>query len=182
MGRTRRGLSVPVLRCEQMSTIPLPYGLRRLWWALAFATLIASTTSAAEQTVILDDPYTRSADGITAYLGVIPASVVRGHAPTHPESTMHGGEPRAAYERHVLVALFDTASSNRIRTADVTATVEGRGHIGRVTKKLEPMEIAGAMTFGQFFSMPESNVYTIKVDIVVAGRPEPVSIAFKYRT
>ncbi len=156
--------------------------VKRLCWALAFVATFASASRAAEHAVILDDPYTRSADGIVAYLGVIPASVARGHASGHPESSMHGGAPRASYEKHVLVALFDAATSNRLTDADVTATVEGLGHIGRTTKKLERMEVAGAASFGQFFSMPPSDIYTMRFDIIVAGRAKPASITFKYKT
>ena len=30
-------------------------------------------------------------DDLTIYLGVVPAAVTRGHAPQHPERSMHGG-------------------------------------------------------------------------------------------
>lgn len=152
--------------------------------ALLFVSVAATVAavSRAEPAVVLDDPYTRSADGITAYLGVVPASLVRGHPSTHPEGAMHGGTRGASYERHILVALFDSKSFKRITEAEVTATVEGLGHIGRVTKKLERMNIADAPTFGEFFSMPGSDIYSIRLEIVAAGYPKPVTIRFSYKT
>ena len=41
---------------------------------------------------------TANAGGLTAYLGVVPAEIVKGHPPDHPEGTMHGGPPRGAHE------------------------------------------------------------------------------------
>ena len=61
--------------------------------------------------------------GIAIYYATIPAEIIRGHAKEHPEATMHGGIPRSRHAYHVMVALFDAQSLQRITDADVTALV-----------------------------------------------------------
>jgi hypothetical protein len=70
---------------------------------------------------------TANADGLRAYLGVVPAEIVKGHPSKHPEAVMHGGAPEGAHEYHIVVAIFDTATGDRISNATVTAKVSGLG-------------------------------------------------------
>jgi len=56
--------------------------------ALLMAGLTGVVTSvAAEQ------GYRQVVDGMAVYFGIVPAELVRGHPPHHPEGTMHGGAP-----------------------------------------------------------------------------------------
>ena len=127
-----------------------------------------------------DDSY-GTADGIAAYLGVLPAQVVRGHAQAHPEGSMHGGAPGGRHSDHLVVALFDAASGDRIEDAEVTATVAGLGHVGSVRLRLEPMTIAGTVTYGEFVTFAGNDRYTISLEITLPGRDQPVRIDFVYR-
>jgi hypothetical protein len=107
--------------------------------------------------------YRQVVDGVVVYFGIMPAQVVRGHhPPRHPEGEMHDGAP--AGENHVMVALFDQASGRRITEAEVSATVSGRG-MKRLSKRLEPMTVAGALTYGNYFAMPGAGPYRIDVEI-----------------
>lgn len=73
--------------------------------ALVTGLVLAVPASAA------DAPYRRVVDGVAVYFGILPAELVRGHPPQHPEGTMHGGAP--AGENHVTVALFEDQSGWR---------------------------------------------------------------------
>ncbi|MCZ8547952.1 hypothetical protein OOJ09_27560 [Mesorhizobium qingshengii] len=120
------------------------------------------------------------AQGLGVYLGVLPAAIVRGHLESHPEATMHGGAPRGAHEYHMIVAVFEAATGARIENAKVTATVSGLGHVGQNSLELEPMAIAGTVTYGGFVALPGSDRYDIQVDISVPGRPAPARVKFTY--
>ena len=63
----------------------------------------------------------RSADGLTAYLDVMPAAIVKGH------QTMHGGTSNGPHEYHIVAAISDTGSATRVSDAAVTAKVSGLG-------------------------------------------------------
>lgn len=146
---------------------------------LALSLVLAAGATAAE---LDDDPNVEIADGIAVYLGVMPAAIVRGHAESHPEATMHGGPPRTSYMRHVVVALFDAKTFERITEAEVTATVEGLGHVASTTKKLERMDIANAPTFGEYFPFQGRDRFTIRIEVKIAKRLKTVVVEFTYET
>jgi hypothetical protein len=124
-----------------------------------------------------DDGY-RAAGGLAVYFGVVPASVVRGHPPGHTEGTMHGGAEQGSHQKHLVVAVFDAATGARIENAQVVASIEGLGHVGRQRVELEPMAIAGTITYGGFVNFPGNDQYRIQVDITVPGRSGPVTVEF----
>ena len=65
------------------------FGLSRRT-AIVAAIVAGSAVAVSGAAVQAADDYTRSADGLTAYLGVMPAEIVKGHPPGHPEQAMHG--------------------------------------------------------------------------------------------
>jgi hypothetical protein len=134
-------------------------------WLAAFAPL-AMPADAGPRQVVGD---------VVIYLGVLPADMVRGHPPEHPEGVMHGGAP--AGESHVMVALFERASGRRITDAAVEAAVSGKG-MERSRKSLEPMTVAGALTYGNYFTLLGPGPYRIEIEIRVAGLVKPVRATF----
>jgi len=93
----------------------------------------------------------KTINGLDIYLGVLPAEMVLGHPLEHPESQMHGGVPPGT-RFHILVALFNNKTGKRISNASVTATVMGTAAVN-ISKTLEPMAIAGAPSYGNYFKM-----------------------------
>lgn len=121
----------------------------------------------------------KTGGGLTVYLGVVPAEIVKGPSPHSTERPMHGRIPHRPNEYHVVAAVFDTATSARVADAAVTAQVSGLGLSGS-SKKLEPMLIAGTTTYGNFFGLPGRDRYTVKLTIERSGGARPVSLTFKF--
>jgi len=119
------------------------------------------------------------ADGLAVYLGVLPAAMLQGHE-THPEERMHGGVPRGPHAYHVVAAVFDAPTGERIADARVAARVTPSG-LPAEARMLEPMEIAGTLTYGNYFTMGGSDPYRIELSITRAGAVEPVEVEFAYR-
>ena len=115
----------------------------------------------------------KSAGGLTVYLGVMPAEIVKGHP------AMHGGTPRGAHQYHVIVAIFEASSGARISDAAFVAKASGLGLSGPVTT-LEPMRIADTTTYGTFVNLPGTDLYTIELTVRRSGSLEPVVVEFKY--
>lgn len=118
--------------------------------------------------------------GIGVYYAVLPAEMIRNYPRGSPEVRMHGGPPNGEHVHHVMVALFDDATMERIADATVTARVAEIGMTGRA-KSLEPMAIAGAMTYGNYFRLANAATYRVTVDIRRPGSDGVATTAFEYR-
>ena len=92
--------------------------IQHLLWLVLSAVVLGFTANgmAAE-----DSSYRKIVDGVAVYIGMVPAELVRGHPPAHPESTMHGGVQVG--ENHLTVAVFDDKSGRRITDAQVTVHI-----------------------------------------------------------
>lgn len=139
----------------------------------------------------------QTAAGVSAYIGVVPAEIVKGHPLGHSERTMHDGPPARSSEYHLIVAIFDATSGARITDAKVSVTVFGPGNTmlyGQQHMKpwgsrpsapslprasLEPMSISGTITYGGFFQLT-SALYTIQVAVLRPGKQRPAILNFTY--
>jgi len=118
---------------------------------------------------------------VSIYLGVFPAEMILGQPRPRAEAEMHGGVPAGEHRYHVTVALFDNATGKRITGAQVKANVSEVGLSG-VQKKLEPMLIAGSVSYGNYFNMPTtSNPYRIQVRIELPGVVDVIEAQFDYQ-
>ena len=128
--------------------------------------------------VAAETDQSKTAGGVTVYLGVVPAEIVKGLHASGAERPMHGGIPKGPHEYHFVAAVFDAAGGARVSDAVVTAEVAGLGLSGS-KKKLEPMQIAGTTTYGGFFDLPGFDLYTVRLT-VVRGGASPAVLQFKY--
>ena len=133
----------------------------------------------ASVAMVVAADYYKTAGNLAVYLGVLPAEMVRGHSPEHPEGKMHGGVPSAKRQHHVVIAVFDTKDGSRVSNAEVTARV-GEIGLASVQKKLERMTIDKTISYGSYFSMGGPGPYRIEVEILRPGSSNPVKTSFEY--
>jgi hypothetical protein len=128
----------------------------------------AATASQEVSTTHMEIHYSvTSVDALRAY----PAGSV--------EQTMHGGIPRSSSQRHVMIAVLDRTTKQPITDAVVTARVGELAQAGE-EKKLEPMVIAGAPTYGNYFTMKGRGPFRIAVTITRPKNAEKVHANFDY--
>jgi hypothetical protein len=127
--------------------------------------------------VAAQDANYKTAGGMAAYLGVVPAELVKGPGPHSAERPMHGRIPKGQHEYHIVVAIFDARTGARISDATVSAKISGLGLSGD-RKVLEPMKIADTVTYGGFFNLTR-NIYTIRLTVQRPGA-QPISLDFRY--
>ncbi len=132
---------------------------------------VALSVSAAER------GYRQVVDGVAVYFGIVPAQLVRGHPPEHPEREMHGGAP--AGENHIMVALFEEKTGKRLDGVAVTATITGPDRF-KAEKRLEPMVIAGAASYGNYFYMPGPGPYRVALRIRPSGASRELRASFSW--
>jgi len=162
-GATNRKLSARRLAAVTAST----------WLLLASATLSAQAVQPLR------------AGGIEIFYGVIPAAIILGHPDDHNERKMHGGTPAWGEQYHLIVTLFDSASKERIRDAQIMATVfnvrsPGKRLAGPL-RRLEPMQVAGAASYGNYFNLPGPAPYRIELEIRRRGAVKTVKVPLEYR-
>lgn len=151
-------------------------------WPIKTFTSVASTVGMCLMlwmgvAVAAEDANYKTAGGMTAYLGVVPAEMVKGPGPHSAEKPMHGRIPKGQHEFHIVVAIFDSGTDVRISDATVIAKVSGLGLSG-AQKTLEPMKIADTITYGAFFNLTR-DVYTIRLTVQRPGA-QAVVLDFKY--
>ncbi len=140
-----------------------------LLWALA----------ASFGSVAADNANYKTSGGLTVYLGVLPAAMIQGHDKDHPEGGMHRGIPSGEHAYHVMAAVFNAETGERIEDARVEAGVAALG-LTPVTQTLERMAIAGTITYGNYFTMRVGGWYRITFSITTPGVHEPVVLEFQY--
>lgn len=112
----------------------------------------------------------QTVNGLTVYLGVVPAAVTRAHAQGHVERTMHGGVAKPGlHDVHLLVAVFNQAGGERLKNVTVTARLHGTGN-NRWIVPLSPMTINGALTYGGYTSLGREEDIMISIDVRRPGR------------
>ena len=119
-------------------------------------------------------------EGMDVYYAVLPAELIRKYPKKSPEFTMHGGPPAGKHQHHVMVALFEGQGLERITDAKVRATVTEVGLAGKI-RELEPMVIADALTYGNYFHFSNLTTYRVMVEIRRAGSAKAIKASFNYK-
>lgn len=143
------------------------------------AGLLALALAAPARGDTAEDPGMRQVGGMTVYLGVMPAAMARHHGGGPNEAKMHGGGRGVPGEHHVTVALYDSLTGERISAARVTARIVGAP--ADAARALEPMAIAGTITYGNYLLMPRPGTYEIRVEILRPGEAKPVTTTFLHQ-
>lgn len=112
--------------------------------------------------------------GIAIDFGCTPAAVIAHEYPVgSAERQMHGGVPKADHYHHVMIALFDRNTGMRITDAKVFARVAipTEPSVPEQDAPLEAMTIAGALTYGHYFEMPDRGRYQVTLAITIPKQP-----------
>jgi hypothetical protein len=124
---------------------------------------------------------TQQVAGMRFHFGIVPAQIVQKHQPGHAEREMHKGAPSGRSQYHVMVAIFDAKSGVRITDAAVKARVEGIGPVSGQEKPLEPMLVADAMTYGNFFDMAGTESFRVVLEVRRPGEPGAAVVRFEHK-
>ncbi|HET7680945.1 MAG TPA: hypothetical protein VFK79_12550 [Xanthobacteraceae bacterium] len=148
-------------------------------FAIALLAIPVSILSSTREAPATDDGLYKTANGLSVYLGMVPAEIVKGPLSRAGEQPMHGRIPKGAHQYHLVAAVFDAASGARISDVSVTAQVSGLTLSGP-TKRLDPMQIADTITYGTFVNLPGPDLYTVRVTVERPGGHRPVAMDFTY--
>lgn len=128
--------------------------------------------------VIAASSQSKVVDGMTVYVGIVPAQIIRGQPADHASGAMHGGASKGE-QYHMLVVLLDAKTGQRIVDAEVEASVAGFGKTGP-TVTLGLMKIAESVTYGRYFDLPGSGPFRIDLQIRRPNAARVVEAQFEY--
>lgn len=105
----------------------------------------------------------------TAYLGVVPASLLKKKLHLiDGDRKLHGSvDVQGSSSQHVMVALFENGTNKRVKDATIIAKVSRKRLLGKqtVVRPMEKMLTSGKVTYGNFFRMQKGVVY--RIDLMV---------------
>lgn len=117
--------------------------------------------------------------GLLFHYGLVPSEMVLSHPQAHEERRMHPGDARKG-RSHLVLAIFDAASGERIANAEVKVHVTLVGGPS-TTKALEPMDIARLPSFGAFVPIGAPGIYKIRFEVKRPGVPGTQNAEFEHR-
>lgn len=119
---------------------------------------------------------TQTVNGLDIYLGVVSAKVLRqdpDRYPDHEQAKLPSGKDMY----HVMLALFDKTSGARITDAVVEARVAPLA-FGGPTRPLNPILVAGVLTYCNYFRISPSDTTVIQAEIRRPGVARVVRARF----
>lgn len=137
-----------------------------------FCSLVLFTTAAAAAHL----GQTKTVDSVAIYLGMVPAAEMRQHPDRYPAHELHK-IPSGKHVHHIMLVLFDDPGGGRITNADITARVAPLALAG-TTKPLDPMMVAGALTYCNYFRVSPSDTTVIWADIQRPGAARAIRTRF----
>ena len=145
---------------------------------IALFSILFACTLAVFGAAISGDHAGRSitVDGMSVHLGLMPAEALRQHPewyPEHEQSEIPSGKDFY----HVMLALFDTATGERITNAVVEARVSPLGLSGP-KRSLEPKRVNGATTYCNYFRLSPLDTYVIQAVIRRPGVSRASEVRF----
>jgi hypothetical protein len=150
------------------------------FYCLALTVTVLWGLGGFQSAMAADSPYHRQVDGLSVYLGVLPAALVeRRHPAAHPEGAMHGGPPRGQHAYHVMVSVFDDETGERVEDLEVEARVTPLGRAA-IARRLEPMSMADTITYGNYFNLATSGPHRIRVSLSRHGVADRSTVEFTY--
>jgi hypothetical protein len=150
---------------------------RTYFWRMiaAFVAMLLVQSSISSPALSEEPSQSVTSHGLTVYFGLMPAAIAEGIV---GDST-HGVQPAAAHNHHLIVAIFNSVTGERVTDATVMAKVSQPG-FEFPEKPLEPMKIADTITYGNFFDLSRPGVYRIRLDVARPGSARPIMIDFVY--
>ncbi|HEY5789823.1 MAG TPA: hypothetical protein VIX81_04310 [Gammaproteobacteria bacterium] len=110
------------------------------------------------------------------FLGVIPAARIA----EYPDLVPHGHPTKSGKNLyHVELAVYDKSTGQRVEDASVMVTSVAFGLSAR-RKAMQRMEMAGAITYCNYFRMLPGDHYTFNVDIRRAAWDAPLQLELAY--
>ncbi len=105
----------------------------------------------------------KTVDGLTVHLGVVPTKVLRRHPERFPN---HDGAkvPAGRHMHHLVLAVYDKLTGDRVNDAEIDLRVSPLGLVGSA-RALHKMQVSGVTTYCNYFRMLDGDIYEVLATI-----------------
>ena len=110
-------------------------------------------------------------DGLDVYLGIAPVDQVKNHP---------GELPKGKNLHHILVAVFDRSTGQRVDKALVEGRVSALGLVGR-KREMGATKIAGAVSYCNYFALIAGQTFELSFSIRLPGQPAVLRTTFVHQ-
>jgi len=122
----------------------------------------------------------KKVDGVSIYLVIMPAEMLRGHPKEHLESSMHLKQRiEGRHQHHIMVSLFNAASGTLLKNVIISARVFGENFNGS-SRLLELMIVGDTKSYGNFFNVPKQGSYRVGLEIQLKDKGKVINVVFQY--
>jgi hypothetical protein len=142
---------------------------------LAAAASAASLAACAPKAV---EGQTQTVEGLRFDYGLVAEPAPGAPPPGHADTAMQGGAPTVGSTYHVVLSVSDAKTGRKVDATDVALMLSGPGHPGHSATPLEPMTVNGALSYGGYVVLPDSERYQLEFRIRPSGRHEPIKARF----
>lgn len=139
----------------------------------------ATFKAAPPESTVASAPNVRRVDDTDVFLGLTPAASIRASG-SEAERKMHGGVPGGDDVYHVNISLRDARSGGPISDAQVEVSVSDPV-MGGETKKLNPVTLQGATSFGNYFRLTGREPHTLTVHVRRAHSARTLEAKFEFK-
>lgn len=123
---------------------------------------------------------TTTVDGVTFYYGVVKGNTVKEHSTAHTEANMHKGPPASTASYHIVLALFETTSNQRITDATVEVRLGPSSTPAYAWLQMEAMRDVGSESFGRYVELPNPGQYPVEFRVNKDGRTNLITARFTF--
>ena len=137
--------------------------------------LIAAVAGCSPQPSTSESAWSARSERYEVYFGIVPVAATEERLARHGDA--HDGSSDPARTHHLVVAIFDAGTGERIVDAEVRgALVPPRGPTA--TRDLVPMSIQDTVSYGNTFALLAGGRNRFEVDIRRGGRIEHFTFTF----
>lgn len=148
-------------RCTRTSSAPATHSGRAAWLLFALAAVASASAQVQER---------MERAGLVLYWGLVPEAIV---SQQHAIPELHGGRPAGGGKvNHLVLALFDARTGQRIEGAVIRAQLSEPGVVDGPPKYVPPMPINGVNSYGQLFGMVHEGPYRFRISVQVPGQAQ----------
>jgi hypothetical protein len=122
---------------------------------------------------------TQVVEGVRFDYGLVPEAAPGAPPAGQPDMRMNSAAPAHANSYHVVLSVADAKTGQKLEPPEVTMSLSGPDHPGKVSVAMDPMTVNGQATYGHYVQLPHAGPYQLEFHVRPAGGYAPIKARFE---